>query len=115
MKNKDILLNNLTKIHTTKLGSKRISKNLNLPENNIINYCKNKILTSNCNIYKKGKIDQQIGGCGLYRTGFDYAPRGGKFVHDGAQEYYFLRRGITNLYKTFYERQKSKPKTNESK
>lgn len=66
-------------------------------------------------IYKKGKIDQQIGGCGLYRTGFDYAPRGGKFVHDGAQEYYFLRRGITNLYKTFYERQKSKPKTNESK
>jgi hypothetical protein len=55
LKNKDILLNNLTKIHTTKLGSKRISKNLNLPENNIINYCKNKILTSNCNIYKKGK------------------------------------------------------------
>ncbi|MDR1091482.1 MAG: glycoside hydrolase family 18 [Prevotella sp.] len=58
-------------------------------------------------IYKKTfnekEIDQQIGGCGLYRSGFDYMPKG-QGDYDGSPEYYFLRKGITNLYRIFYER-----------
>ena len=55
-------------------------------------------------IYQENDIDQQIGGCGLYRAGFDYMPKG-RGDYDGSPEYYFLRRGITNLYQTFYNRQ----------
>ena len=50
------------------------------------------------------KIDQQIGGCGLYRCGFDYNQ--GKGDYDGSPEYYFLRRGITTLYSIYYDRLK---------
>ena len=48
--NKDILLLNIDKIHTTKLGVLRIKKNLNLDTNNVVEYCKNKVLDKNCNI-----------------------------------------------------------------
>lgn len=48
------------------------------------------------------EVDQQIGGCGLYRVGFDYNQ--GKGDYNGSPEYYFLRQGITNLYHTFYDR-----------
>ncbi|MDR0422592.1 MAG: glycoside hydrolase family 18 [Proteiniphilum sp.] len=54
-------------------------------------------------IYDPGGVNRQIGGCGLYRSGFDYAPRE-KGDYNGSPEYYFLRRGITSLYKTYYER-----------
>lgn len=54
-------------------------------------------------VYKLNGYDQQIGGCGLYRSGFDYMPKG-KGDYDGSPEYYFLRKGITNLYRIFYER-----------
>lgn len=50
--NKDILLNNIDKIHTTKLGLERIKKNTNIDS---IEYLKKKILDKNCNIYKSGK------------------------------------------------------------
>ena len=53
--NKEILLSNIDKIHTTKMGMDRIKKNLKLDTNDIIEYCKNKILDKNCNIYKQGK------------------------------------------------------------
>ncbi|CDF11586.1 putative uncharacterized protein [Mycoplasma sp. CAG:776] len=53
--NKEILLSNIDKIHTTKMGMDRIKKNLKLNTNDIIEYCKNKILDKNCNIYKQGK------------------------------------------------------------
>ena len=53
--NKEILLSNIDKIHTTKIGMDRIKKNLKLDTNDIIEYCKNKILDKNCNIYKQGK------------------------------------------------------------
>ena len=46
------LLNNISKIHTTKLGVDRIKKNLNL-ECDIVDYCKKIVLKSN--IYRKGK------------------------------------------------------------
>ena len=51
--NKEILIKNIDKIHTTELGIERIKKNIKIDD--VIPYCKNKILDINCNIYKKGK------------------------------------------------------------
>lgn len=52
---KEILLTNIDKVHTTKLGIERIKKNLNLDTNDVVEYCKNKVLDKKCNIYKQGK------------------------------------------------------------
>lgn len=49
-------------------------------------------------------VDQQIGGCGIYRVGFDYNQ--GKGDYNGSPEYYFLRQAISNLYAKYYQRQK---------
>ena len=53
--NKDILLSNIDKIHTTEMGINRIKKNLKLDTKDVVEFCKNKILDKNCNIYKQGK------------------------------------------------------------
>ena len=53
--NKEILLFNIDKVHTTKMGVDRIKKNLKLDTNDVVEYCKNKILDKDCNIYKQGK------------------------------------------------------------
>ena len=53
--NKEILLSNIDKVHTTELGVDRIKKNLKLDNNDVVEYCKNKVLDKNCNIYKQGK------------------------------------------------------------
>jgi len=53
--NKEILLSNIDKIHTTKMGIDRIQKNLKLDTNDVVLYCKNKVLNKNCHIYKQGK------------------------------------------------------------
>lgn len=55
MEDKQILLNYIDKIHTTEMGIDRIKKNLKLDIDDVVLYCKNKILDKNCNIYKKGK------------------------------------------------------------
>lgn len=52
---KEILLSNIDKVHTTEMGINRIKKNLKLDINDVVEYCKNKVLDKNCNIYKKGK------------------------------------------------------------
>ena len=52
---KEILLSNVDKLHTTKMGNDRIRKNLKLDTNNVVEYCKNKVLDKNSNIYKQGK------------------------------------------------------------
>lgn len=52
MKNEVLL--NINKIHTTKMGVDRLEKNLNI-NTDVVEYCKNKILDNNCNIYKRGK------------------------------------------------------------
>ena len=52
--NKEILLSNINKIHTTELGVIRIKNNLKI-DTDVVDYCKNKILNKNCNIYKQGK------------------------------------------------------------
>ena len=53
--NKEILLSNIGKIHNTKMGIDRIKRNLKLDTSDVVNYCKNKILDKDCNIYKQGK------------------------------------------------------------
>ena len=50
----NILLFNINKLHTTKLGVERIKRNLKINED-VVNYIKNKILDKNCIITKKGK------------------------------------------------------------
>ena len=52
---KEELLSNLNKLHTTELGVVRIIKNTNLIYDDVIQYCRNIILDKNCYIYKKGK------------------------------------------------------------
>ena len=53
--NKNILIDNIDNIHSTELGIIRIKNNLRLNTDNVVEYCKDKILDKNCYIYKKGK------------------------------------------------------------
>ena len=55
MEDKQILLDNISKVHTTEMGIDRIKKNLKLNTNDVVEFCKNKILDKDCNIYKQGK------------------------------------------------------------
>ena len=55
MEDKQILLDNINKVHTTEMGINRIIKNLKLNTNDVVEYCKNKVSDKNCNIYKQGK------------------------------------------------------------
>ncbi len=55
MQDKQILLHNMDKIHTTKMGIDRIKKNLNLDTDDVVSYCKKRVLDPGCNIYKQGK------------------------------------------------------------
>lgn len=55
MENKEILLSNIDKLHTTEIGIDRIKRNLKINTENVVKYCKEKILDNNCNIYKQGK------------------------------------------------------------
>lgn len=49
------LLSNISKLHITKLGIDRIKNNLKLNNDDVVDYCKTKILDKNCIIYKQGK------------------------------------------------------------
>lgn len=49
------LLDNIDKLHTTKLGILRIKKNLSLETDDIVNWCKAKIISSHATIIRKGK------------------------------------------------------------
>ena len=53
--NKEVLLSNIDKVHTTEMGIDRIKRNLKLDVNDVVEYCKAKVLDKNCNIYKQGK------------------------------------------------------------
>ena len=53
--NKEVLLSNIDKVHTTEMGIDRIKKNLKLYINDVVEYCKKKVLDKNSNIYKQGK------------------------------------------------------------
>ncbi len=53
--NKEILLLNIDKVHTTKMGIDRIKKNLKLDTDDVVEYCKNKVSDERCHIYRLGK------------------------------------------------------------
>lgn len=52
---KKTLLSNIEKVHTTRLGLERISRNLQITPKDVIEYCKNALLSEDCIIYRKGK------------------------------------------------------------
>lgn len=55
MNQPDGLLKNLSKLHTTELGIMRIKKNLSLSTENVVEWCKDKILSANAMITRNGK------------------------------------------------------------
>lgn len=55
MDDKNILLDNIDKVHTTEMGVDRIKKNLGLTDIDVVAYCKEMVLNKDCNIYKQGK------------------------------------------------------------
>ncbi len=50
------LLVNINKIHTTKMGIERIKKNLELKNDNVIEYLKDIIQNNGCNIWKRKEL-----------------------------------------------------------
>ena len=52
---KESLLSNIDKVHTTEMGIDRIKKNLGLDTNDVVEWCKNKVLDEGCNICRQGK------------------------------------------------------------
>lgn len=55
MTDKEILLSNLDKVHTTCLGIDRIKKNLAIDIDDVVTYCISIIKDLNCVITRKGK------------------------------------------------------------
>ena len=54
MQDKDILIKNIEKVHTTEMGVGRISRNLEI-NGDVVEYCKGKILKNESKIERKGK------------------------------------------------------------
>ncbi|WP_407413460.1 DUF3781 domain-containing protein [Methanobrevibacter sp.] len=54
MQEKEILLQNIDKVHTTEMGIGRISKNLGI-SGDVVEYCKNKTLKEESVVEHKGK------------------------------------------------------------
>lgn len=52
---KEILLSHIDKLHTTKMGLDRIKRNLRLDIDDVVSFCKDKVLDEKCHIYKQGK------------------------------------------------------------
>lgn len=48
------LIDNIDKIHTTKMGEIRINNNLNISCDSV-DYCKRLLINKNCKIHRKGK------------------------------------------------------------
>lgn len=53
--NNNILIENIDKVHTTPLGVIRIQRNLKISNSDVVSYCKEKVLSERCHIYKQGK------------------------------------------------------------
>jgi hypothetical protein len=52
---KEILISNIDKLHTTAMGVDRIKRNLKLETSDVVAYCKQKIMEKDCHIYRQGK------------------------------------------------------------
>ena len=55
MNEKDVLLDNLDRVHTTEMGIDRIKKNLSLKNEDAVEYCIKIIKDKDCIVTKKGK------------------------------------------------------------
>lgn len=52
---KDVLIENMKRIHTTEMGLERIRKNLELNNIDVVEYCKDVIKNEKSTVEKKGK------------------------------------------------------------
>ncbi len=52
---KQILFDNIDKIHTTAMGMDRIKKNLSLYEADVVEWCKSSIMSEKAEISRQGK------------------------------------------------------------
>ncbi|MDE7292084.1 MAG: DUF3781 domain-containing protein [Treponemataceae bacterium] len=50
-----ILFSKIDLLHTTEMGVERIRKNLKIDTNDVVEYCKQKILNKKCIVYRRGK------------------------------------------------------------
>lgn len=55
------LSENISRLHTTPLGAKRIAKNLNIPENTVLDYCQD-VVRRGC-VTRRGKNYYVTDGC----------------------------------------------------
>jgi len=55
IKSSSELITYINKVHTTEMGINRIRKNLGLTVNDVVEWCKAKILDPKCVINRKGK------------------------------------------------------------
>lgn len=55
MADKDMLIKNIDKIHTTPMGVRRIASNLDIADADAVGFCKRLILDGSCKIYRSGK------------------------------------------------------------
>lgn len=53
--NKEILQKNIDKLHITEMGRDRLKKNLKIDTDDVVEYCRRKVLDRNCIIFKQGK------------------------------------------------------------
>lgn len=73
MNNKCELILNLDKLHTTELGIERIKRNLYLNNDDVVEYCREKILKSNASIIRRGKNWYiNIDGCEITVNAYSY-------------------------------------------
>lgn len=49
------LRNNMERIHTTEMGRKRIRRNLGLVDEDVVAWCKKRIMDEQADIFRKGK------------------------------------------------------------
>lgn len=52
---KEILRENIDKIHTTEMGVLRIKRNLKIEVDDVVDYCKKMIMDKQCVVEKQGK------------------------------------------------------------
>ena len=60
MEDKQILLDNINKVHTTEMGINRIIKNLKLNTNDVVEYCKNNNIPLIFFSYKDKELTSEI-------------------------------------------------------
>lgn len=55
MSDRELLVDNIDKLHTTEMGVDRIRRNLKLENADVVGYCKDLIMDEACLIYRQDK------------------------------------------------------------